>query len=852
MPTGNLDMEKVVFGVFVIKMAPNPHAGLPLDTDPADLSWNQRLRHARYFRLVVKKSFGDTMNNMQIVQLRDGGGPVLFGVGGSEPQTVISAQVPDALHSRAEAGMETDNSLDEPTVVPEVGLKPLFSMNQQADDMHAAAPSAEVQLFYERMRCHVVSGITGFSWHCDTGSLLLSSFNRVEILRNGEILPVAEWFSGAILNATLCPSDPDFTAFCSAGQLYVDCKNSQFYSTRSIANHTHGVASFVAQEELERFEGFWWNPRCSEILYEEVDESPVAQLSFDIPGRSCTEPMRYPLTGSSNPISRLRLITLDKKSANVTEKALPAGLKELFPWYEYLSRAGWVDADYCYVVILNRRQTRQALVLINKKAFGDADASPETIRREYVFVVYQEMNDAWINFQVSNLLYFLPHVGPELRFLYGSEKNGLCHLYLRTCRLTALGQSDSDTSGVQEAAVTSGNWAVIKEAPLAIDKGRSHVYFLANFHSPIVTSLCVASYHLASGTKSLTPSDLCYRQERGQFNLNINPEVGFVAWVSSAERMPECRFYRLIQTGASSLPQSVYLCRLKVQPSIMPSPGTTKDILEETEYLKSPLTDLFTVQFIEYTSDESLQTHHAAIFLPKDPPRTATGLYPVVHHVYAGPCVQLVKNSWTTAAQFLKYVSLGYAVVVIDGRGSANRGIAFEAPLKNNLGTVEVRDQMDGLMECLTREPLLDRNRIVVTGWSYGGYMSLQLLCNYPHVYRAACAGGAVSDWHLYDTCYTERYMDLPKDNPVGYKASNISKLAHKFPNEEGRLLIVHGLIDENVHFHHTEQLINALIAAGKPFEQLIFPSERHGIRQGTAVEYFHASMLSFFARALK
>jgi dipeptidyl-peptidase 9 len=94
--------------------------------------------------------------------------------------------------------------------------------------------------------------------------------------------------------------------------------------------------------------------------------------------------------------------------------------------------------------------------------------------------------------------------------------------------------------------------------------------------------------------------------------------------------------------------------------------------------------------------------------------------------------------------------------------------------------------------------------------------------------------------------------MDLPKDNPIGYKASAITKFVHKFPNEEGRLLIVHGSIDENVHFTHTELFINALIAAGKPFEQLIFPSERHGIRQGSAVEYFHAKMLSFFQKALK
>lgn len=136
------------------------------------------------------------------------------------------------------------------------------------------------------------------------------------------------------------------------------------------------------------------------------------------------------------------------------------------------------------------------------------------------------------------------------------------------------------------------------------------------------------------------------------------------------------------------------------------------------------------------------------------------------------------------AAQFLRYLTIGYAVVVVDGRGSANRGVRFEGAIKNNLGTVEVQDQIEGLQECLTRVPCLDRTRIAVTGWSYGGYMALLLLSNHPDVYRAACAGGAVSDWNLYDTCYTERYMDLPKDNPVGYKTAGIVRLAHRFPNE--------------------------------------------------------------------
>jgi len=773
------------------------------------------------------------MSSLQIVQMKDSARPVIFGLGGGDQQSIISSEIPD---------------IQPGSFIPEVWLKPLFGPEQLNEQ---AAPSAEAQLFYERMRSHVVSGLTGFSWHPGSESLLLSSFNRLKMLSNGQCNSIAEWFSGTILNATVCPSDADFVAFCSGGQLFIDCRNTQFYSTKPVKDHTHGVASFIAQEELERFEGYWWNPVTTEVLYEEVDESQVAQLSFEIPGKRIGDPMRYPVTGTSNPTSKLKLISLDKSTSSVVERGLPATLEELFPWYEYLVRVGWMNADFCYSIIMNRKQTKQALILIDKRAFGATGATPEQIRNQFVFVVYEEQSDIWLN--SNNLLHFLSSPASEIRFIYGSEKSDFCHLYLQSCQLKNNGRSGLDIVDLKEIQVTSGDWPVIKEAPMSIDENRGHTYFLANKISPLITSLCVASYTVASDTKILTPPDLCYRQERGQFNLNVNPEIGFVAWVSSISHLPECRFYKLVHSGPpvynSPLPEAVFQFRVRFHASIMNSPG--KEAFEEG-YTNISLKDCFRTEFIEYKSVESDLVHNAVVFIPAVKPRSITGTYPVIHHVYAGPSVQQVRNSWPTAAQFLRYLTLGYAVVVVDGRGSANRGVKFEGAIKNNLGTVEVQDQIEGLQECLTRISCLDRTRIAVTGWSYGGYMALLLLSNHPDIYKAACAGGAVSDWNLYDTCYTERYMDLPKDNPLGYKAAGVVKLAHKFPNDEGRLLIVHGLIDENVHFHHTEQLINALIAAGKPFEQLIFPSERHGVRQGSAIEFFHASQLSFFAKAFK
>jgi dipeptidyl-peptidase 9 len=146
---------------------------------------------------------------------------------------------------------------------------------------------------------------------------------------------------------------------------------------------------------------------------------------------------------------------------------------------------------------------------------------------------------------------------------------------------------------------------------------------------------------------------------------------------------------------------------------------------------------------------------------------------------------------------------------------------------------------------------ILDANRVVVTGWSYGGYMSLLLLIHHPEVYRASCAGASVVDWRLYDTCYTERYLGLPQDQEKAYWDSGVLSRIKRLTEEEGRLLIVQGLIDENVHFYHAEKLINSLINNGKPYQLLVLPNERHGVKSIEAVEYLHASVLSFFEKAL-
>ena len=234
-------------------------------------------------------------------------------------------------------------------------------------------------------------------------------------------------------------------------------------------------------------------------------------------------------------------------------------------------------------------------------------------------------------------------------------------------------------------------------------------------------------------------------------------------------------------------------------------------------------------EILSFPTADGTETLYAALYKP-DPMLFGPGPYPLVCAVYGGPHVQRVNQSWSQSAdmraQHLR--SLGFAVVKCDNRGSSRRGVAFEGAIRKRLGRLEVLDQVSAVRH-LVQLGIADATRVGIYGWSYGGYLSTMCLVRAPDVFHVAVAGAPVTSWDGYDTHYTERYMGQPSENESGY---NESAVFDHVPNMRGRLMIVHGLIDENVHFRHTARLINRLIAAGKDYELLIFPDERHSPRR--------------------
>tara|TARA_R110002096_G_scaffold132181_8_gene282379 strand:+ start:1717 stop:2967 length:1251 start_codon:yes stop_codon:yes gene_type:complete len=222
--------------------------------------------------------------------------------------------------------------------------------------------------------------------------------------------------------------------------------------------------------------------------------------------------------------------------------------------------------------------------------------------------------------------------------------------------------------------------------------------------------------------------------------------------------------------------------------------------------------------------------------------------YPAIINVYGGPGVgRQTRANWAPLTDQV-YAQNGYVVFKLDNRGSPDRGHAFETALHRAMGGVEVADQLAGV-DFLRSLDFVDADRIGISGWSYGGYMSLMTPLQAPDVFAAAAAGAPVTDWALYDTHYTERYMGTPQNNAAGYEASSV--FAH-LDNWTTPTLILHGMADDNVVFAHSTRLFNDLQARGEMFEMMTYPGQRHGIRGEARERHRTQTIMDFFDRHLK
>ncbi|GMR53126.1 hypothetical protein PMAYCL1PPCAC_23321, partial [Pristionchus mayeri] len=677
----------------------------------------------------------------------------------------------------------------------------------ESTTVSSALTSAAI-LQAERQRSSVVGGVSHLSM-AKSGVVYLATCEKaIRMDHRGNFTSTK--IKKTVLDVMVCPSDSRVAAVTADQSLLIIKEGEVVYEASSDNKDiSNGVPPFIIQEEMERFNGMWWSPSHSLLLYERVNEELVERVLVS----TRQPPMKYPLAGTKNARSTLRMIHV--ASTKVHDYGLRVDLHKRYTWMEYITRAGFMaDGTTVWVELMDREQRRSSVVLLPLSEFEGIDRSPDTVVQE-VTVAYSEKCSCWIN--THNLTSSCNVPSTTWSLIHGVTDEFLTKLILITPKTTL--------------TLTTEEYSVHKNGGVFVDSDRQLVYFFSHRKSPMEVHFCVASLLQPAQVQQLTEDEVSCRVDRSARTAAISFSSSspcFVVWLSSLRLPPHCVVYSLSHTE-EELPTASRLCQVEV-------PSTPSLLL--TPRPDSPLT-------LTYYSPTSTRNHHAIVHFP-----AGKGPFPVIHFVYGGPGVQLVRNEWSAWTFLQKYAALGFAAVVIDGRGSDGRGKQWEGIIKNRLGEIELKDQVEGLHIISSMlSGVLDMRRVAVHGWSYGGYMSVLALARHPELYRCAVAGGTVVDWAMYDTAYTERYLGLEVPS---YASSNLENVVKLLPDTPGKLMLAHGLQDENVHFRHAETLIDLLIKNGKPYNLQLFPSERHGLRAVDASSHFDASMFSFISAAFR
>jgi len=659
--------------------------------------------------------------------------------------------------------------------------------------------SLDEELRRERSRTREV-GVTGFQYaqkgEGDEGGesegaplvLLVPLDGRLYVARGDGPLTPLHGSEGA-LDARLSP-DGALVAFVRADELYIAPTDGGAPPRRLTGGAgdgvTNGLAEYIAQEEMGRAEGYWWSPDGARLAFVRADSRHIPLYPIVHQGAEtlAVEEHRYPFAGARNAVVRLGVVAAggdggDGGDGNEGGDDAPVTWMDLGEDDDIYLARVAWRPDGVLTAQIESRDQR----LLRLVAFDGETGAATTL--------IEERGEPWLN------------LGDDARFLasgeivWSSEKTGFRHLYLH------------DARGREVRPLTEGPWMVT--GLVAVDEPRRVVFFQG-------TRDGVRERHLYSVSLDGGPA------------RRVTDGAGWREAVVS----PDCR--HLVDTWSSlERAPTVTLRRLE--------DGAEEAVLCANEGATVAALGLLVPELTTFRNRAGVELC-AAVYASEET-RAGSIPAPLIVAVYGGPHAQTVANRWDLTvdlrAQYL--AQQGFVVLKVDNRGSANRGLAFEAAIARDLGHVEIDDQVDGA-RFLAERPYVDGSRAGVYGWSYGGYMTLMALLRAPDVFAVGVAGAPVTFWEGYDTHYTERYMGRPDANEGGYRASAV--MAH-VGALRGKLLLIHGMMDENVHFRHTARLIAALTAAGKPYDAALFPKERHMPRDARGLEYLERRLVEYF-----
>ena len=620
-------------------------------------------------------------------------------------------------------------------------------------------------------------------------------------LATQDLTPIARREDGFQMFAKFSP-DGRRVAFVRNRDLFVvdlaDMSERRLTDDGSPGRIINGTSDWVYEEEFGLRDGWAWSPDGARIAYVQLDESntrefAMADLRAQYPE---IERFRYPKAGEAN--SEIRVGVVDVGSGE--RRFFDTGT-----WQtgeddpEYIPSLGWtpeVDGmSYVWFFRLNREQNRVDVL------YG----SPEDMSTR---LVLREENDTWIDVETSfgdlagGTITYLDN---DQHFVWMSERDGYRHLYLY----------ENDGAFVRQ--LTQGSWNVTNFHGIALD--RDAIFFTATAASPLERHL----YRVSFRDSDAAPVRITERA--GSHNIDMSSDLRYYI----------DRFTNVQTPLAAALHKA---------------DGTLVKVLEDNAALRERLAtyDLPEPEFIEAPGDDGTMLN-AWMLKPTD--FDASQQYPLLLYVYGGPGSQTVQNAWG-GSRYLWHAYLveehDMVIASVDNRGTGGRSKDFKSVTYERLGVLEAEDQIASAKH-FSALPYIDAERTGMWGWSYGGFMTLMSMMygDGPDTFEMGVSVAPVTSWRQYDTIYTERYMSTPQRNEEGYRNSAPVTWADRLRDNQD-LLIIHGDLDDNVHFQNTVQMADALQQAGKQFDLMMYPGRNHGIYGGMTRLHLYTLITGYIA----
>ena len=544
----------------------------------------------------------------------------------------------------------------------------------------------------------------------------------------------------------------------------------------------------VHRDEFGIYKGTFWSNDGQKLAFYRMDQSMVADYPLvDIDTRIATEtPVRYPMAGEKSHLVTVGIYDLK------TDKTVYLNTGD--PTDRYFTNIAWApDGKLIYLIELNRAQNHYSL-----------DAY-DPVTGNKTATLYTESSDKYVH--PMHAITFLPW--DNSRFILQSEKDGYNHLYL------------FDTSGKQIKQLTTGKWIVIDL--MGFNAKTKEAIILSTEASPIQNNLYAVN--LQTGARRLLDNGKgCHANTTGEGGSHKIALSSSGQWILDSYTEP-------------TVPRNIDIVNVA-------SAKATRYFTADNPWkgYTVPEYSCGTIKAADGTTDLYYRMVKPTNFDPNKK-------YPTIIYVYGGPGVRNVEARWHYWSRgWETYMAQkGYLLFILDNRGSSARGLAFEQATFHHLGVEEVKDQMKGV-EYLTSLPYVDKDRMGVHGWSFGGFMTTNLITTHPEVFKVGVAGGPVIDWKWYEVMYGERYMGTPQNNPKGYAESS---LLPKAKNLKGKLQIITGMNDPVVVPQHCLNFLQECIKVGTQPDFFVYPGEPHNMR-GHQSTHLHERISQYFDDYLK